>query len=226
MRSAPELRQGFTVWTADWGAVRPAFVGRGPSANRGAALAAASPDHPLPALAWPRQVHSARVLEAQPGECGEGDAVVTEERGLALAVATADCVPVLIAGERRLAAVHAGWRGLAAEVVARAVEALGEPATALRAAIGPAIGPCCYEVGEDVAGAVAAVSDPAVVLPGRGARPHLDLQAAARHQLARLGVRADIVARCTRCHPQELWSYRRDGAAAGRNLAFLWRVRS
>ncbi|MGE5234425.1 MAG: peptidoglycan editing factor PgeF [Acidobacteriota bacterium] len=224
MSAAPELRHGFAVWALHSHRVRTAFVGRGPSADRSVALAAASPDGELPRLAWPRQVHSAHVLIARPGECGEGDALVTSETGLAVAVATADCVPILIAGEHRLAAVHAGWRGLADEVLAAAVAALGEPATSLHAVIGPAIGPCCYEVGEDVAARVAAVSDAAIIVPGRGARPHLDLQAAAGRQLCRLGVEVDSIARCTRCHPRELWSYRRDGAAAGRNLAFLWRT--
>jgi len=224
MTAEPELRQGFAVWARDSHGVRTAFVGRGPSADRRAALAAASPDRELPRLAWPRQVHSAQVLIARPGECGEGDALVTSESGLAVAIATADCVPILIAGEHRLAAVHAGWRGLTSEVLAAAVAALGEPAASLHAIIGPAIGPCCYEVGEDVAARVAAVSDAAVIVAGRGARPHLDLQAAAGRQLSRLGVEVDSIPRCTRCHPRELWSYRRDGAAAGRNLAFLWRA--
>ena len=85
MTAEPELRQGFAVWARDSHGVRTAFVGRGPSADRRAALAAASPDRELPRLAWPRQVHSAQVLIARPGECGEGDALVTSESGLAVA---------------------------------------------------------------------------------------------------------------------------------------------
>ncbi|HEX2164551.1 MAG TPA: laccase domain-containing protein, partial [Thermoanaerobaculia bacterium] len=91
--------------------------------------------------------------------------------------------------------------------------------------IGPALGPCCYEVGEEVAEAVAAASDPAVVSrPAAGARPRLDLAAAARRQLAALGVEdVRTVAACTRCEADLLWSYRRDGRRAGRNHAFIWK---
>ena len=69
------------------------------------------------AVAWARQVHSARVLPARPGECGEGDALVSRGGGLALSIVTADCVPVLLAGPGAIAAAHAGWRGIAAGVV-------------------------------------------------------------------------------------------------------------
>ena len=92
--------------------------------------------------------------------------------------------------------------------------------------IGPAIGACCYEVGSDVAEAVAAASEPGVVIERPGTRPHLDLQRAIAAQLESAGVsqlRATLE-RCTHCHQQELWSYRRDGRRAGRNLTFAWRV--
>ncbi|MBV8202521.1 MAG: polyphenol oxidase family protein, partial [Acidobacteria bacterium] len=69
-----------------------------------------------PQVAWARQVHSARVLLARPGESGEGDALVSRGSGLALSIVTADCVPVLLAGPRAIAAAHAGWRGIAAGV--------------------------------------------------------------------------------------------------------------
>jgi YfiH family protein len=171
--------------------------------------------------AWLAQIHSAIVHEARPGLVGEGDALVSGARRLGLVVATADCVPVMIAGASRLAAVHAGWRGVAGRVVERALERLAEPARV--AWIGPAIGGCCYEVGDEVAAAVVAASDPAVLRPGPRERPHLDLEAAVAAQLARAGVgeirRASL---CTRCS-EEFWSHRRDGTAAGRNLALIWR---
>ena len=92
--------------------------------------------------------------------------------------------------------------------------------------IGPAIGPCCYEVGDDVARRVQAASSEAVVLEGPRGRPHLDLVAAARVQLERNGV-GDIraIRACTRCDAGHLWSYRRDGASAGRNVAAIWQDR-
>jgi YfiH family protein len=148
-------------------------------------------------------------------------------------VVTADCVPVLLAGPAGIAAVHAGWRGVVAGVVGAAVAAMREArrlvagqwqGTELAAWIGPAIGPCCYETGGDVAAQVAAASEPGVVSPGPAGRPHLDLQAAVQWQLAAAGV-AEIqtVALCTRCAAEQLHSYRRDGRGAGRNHSFIWR---
>ena len=119
--------------------------------------------------------------------------------------------------------MHAGWRGIAGGIVPRTLAALELPEQA-RAWIGPAIGACCYEVGDEVAAAVAEASTEEAVVPGRGARPHLDLQAAVERQLTDCGIGA--VSRlevCTRCHPDLLWSYRREGARAGRNISFLWR---
>lgn len=103
--------------------------------------------------AYLSQVHGDRIYEAtQPGFLGRGDGAFTTVRGLPLTVATADCVPVILEGPEVVAVVHAGWRGAAAGVLARAREAIAAAGAILeRAAIGPAIGPCCYEVGEDVA---------------------------------------------------------------------------
>ena len=136
-----------------------------------------------------------------------------------------------------MAAVHAGWRGIVAGVVPRALDALAErgvPPTAVAAWIGPSIGACCYEVSEEVAVRVASVSGPECVVPrpaggphsggsdGSGL-PHLDLVAAVRHQLTVAGVPSPrVVLRCTRCDAETLWSYRREGKAAGRNHAFVW----
>ena len=106
-----------------------------------------------PDWAFVNQVHGHTVLEAErPGPQGEGDAIFTTEPGLALAVATADCVPVVIEGPDVAAVVHAGWRGAAAEVAAKTLARLREEGLhPERAAIGPSIGPCCYEVGDEVA---------------------------------------------------------------------------
>jgi purine-nucleoside/S-methyl-5'-thioadenosine phosphorylase / adenosine deaminase len=199
------------------------FTGRGPARDREAVLHAIVPE--APPLAWAKQVHSAAALPARPGACGEGDALFTENSGLALSVATADCVPVLIAGPQSLAAVHAGWRGIAAGVIPATVEKLKGRPEEWTAWIGPAIGACCYEVGADVAEQVVAASAPEVAVQGPAGRPHLDLPGAARIQLATAGVGEVIVLpRCTRCDEASLWSYRREGKRAGRNLAFIWRT--
>ncbi len=221
--SGPALAGSTWVWQAQRGDVEVRFTGRGPAHEREAVLRAVAPA--APAVAWAKQVHSAVALPARPGACGEGDALFTEEAGLALSVATADCVPILIAGPAGLAAVHAGWRGIAAGVVPATLEKLqGRPAE-WTAWIGPAIGACCYEVGEDVAEQVAAASGSGIVTINPGGQHHLDLPGAARCQLQTAGIGEVIVLpRCTRCDEATLWSYRREGKRAGRNLAFIWRA--
>jgi YfiH family protein len=222
--NGPVLEGGHWVWKAqgeDGAEVR--FTGRGPEGSREEILARIEPD-PLP-LAWAKQVHSAAVLPAAPGECGEGDALFTGERGIALCVVTADCVPIVLAGPEGLAAVHAGWRGIAGEILAATLKKVERPEE-WTAWIGPAIGPCCYEVGEEVAEPVVAASHPGVVSRPNGpeGKPYLDLQEAARYQLAAGGVgRVEILRACTRCDTERLYSYRREGKGAGRNLALIWR---
>ena len=211
------------VWRSSRGAVRVLFTGRGPAGSREDVLRRVEPA--APPMAWARQIHSARVLAAEAaGEQGEGDALVTGRAGLALCVVTADCVPVLLAGPRGLAAVHAGWRGIAGGAVFAALEQAQGPLREWTAWIGPAIGPCCYEVGDEVADQIAAASDPSVVRSRPAGRPHLDLQAAVRRQLTAAGVgKVSALALCTRCEDVRLWSYRREGKRAGRNLAVIWR---
>jgi YfiH family protein len=199
------------------------FAGRGPEGSREEVLTRLTGERRQ--VAWARQVHSARVLTAQPGECGEGDALVSRAGGAALSIVTADCVPVLLAGPAAIAAAHAGWRGIAAGVVGATVEAMGEDPGLVQAWIGPAIGPCCYETGPDVAAQVAAASDPAIVTEGPPGRPHLDLQLAVRRQLQAAGLhQIQVIPLCTRCEAATLHSYRRDGKAAGRNHAFIWQL--
>jgi YfiH family protein len=240
----PLWRGDHPVWSASVGPVEVRFVGRGLGGTRAAILRRVE-GREIP-VAEAKQVHSDGVLAVGPrgvpggddlhdeqgGERSgkvEGDALWTDVPGIALSVITADCVPVLLAerGGDRIAAVHAGWRGLVAGVIPRAIEALGAPPGSLDAWIGPAIGICCYEVGEDVAAAVVGASAPRVMreTPGRPhVRPHLDLAAAARHQLERAGVEAIRgVDACTHCDPERLWSYRREGPGGGRNVAYVWR---
>ena len=210
---------GVKLWPLAEAGVAGFFAGRGVPERGAPDLARLLP--PGVAPAWLRQVHGARVHEARPGPCGDGDALYVEDPGIAAIVAVADCLPILVSTPGAALAIHAGWRGLVAGVVGAALARTGEPGRAI-AWIGPAIGPCCYEVGLDVAERVAAASTPSVVRPGPG-RPRLDLASAAAAQLAAAGVRRirhfDL---CTRCHPGRLWSHRREGESAGRNLAAIW----
>ncbi|HVR30747.1 MAG TPA: polyphenol oxidase family protein [Thermoanaerobaculia bacterium] len=220
----PIARAGHWSWQASAGTARCLFFGK-PVEGSAEQDVLAELERSGLEVAILRQTHSRRVLEARPGDCGEGDALVSAHAGLALRVVTADCVPVLLASATRIAAVHAGWRGLRAGIVGAAARRLGADG-ACAAVIGPAIGGCCYEVGGDVAEEVAEeVGSRSVILrPGDGPRPHLDLRLAARLALEQAGVEAiTTIEACTRCDSSRLWSYRRDGRGAGRNLAFVWR---
>ena len=160
-------------------------------------------------LAFNRQVHSPTVHRAEPGKRGEpGDGLWSDEPGQPMLAMSADCLPIAIArrdGPPALALLHAGWRGLSAGVVTAGVAALGEGEKA--AMIGPAIGPCCYEVGDEVA----TLFDEDLTVSRK-----LDLWSAAERALRRAGVdaveRADV---CTRCHPELFFSHRRSGRARG-----------
>lgn len=213
--------------------VQIAFTGKGlprvSPEDFGAAVGVLLPVGVEPA--WVRQVHSADVAETEtPGSGGRADALVTDRAGLGLSVVTADCVPVLLAGRGasdgdgrpvpQIAAVHAGWRGVVAGIVGAAVHRFDTPPET--AWIGPAISDAVYEVGPEVAGQVAAVADESVVSRGPSGREHVDLRRAVEIQLRRLGVE-DVrqVDRCT-FSDEALWSYRRDGSDAWRNLSVIW----
>lgn len=179
------------------------------------------------------QVHGARALRvdgaaALATRAEEADALVTSTPGDAVAVRVADCVPVLLAapGHGVVAAVHAGWRGVTQRVIAAAVEAMGAGVRGggLIAAVGPCIGPCCFEVGDEVAAEIAGASSAAVVVrPGPGdGRPRVDLRSAVAAQLEGVGVKAvEHVGGCTRCEGGRFHSFRRDGKASGRMLAAI-----
>jgi polyphenol oxidase len=179
-----------------------------------------------------RQVHGAAVARAPWPEPPEADAAVATEAGQLLGIETADCLPVLIVvPERRTAAAaHAGWRGTAAGVVERTVDALrrtGSRPAALVAALGPSIGPCCYEVGEDVRAAFGPAGA-AFLREGPRGRPHLDVRAGNVRQLLRAGLRPENlhhVADCTFCRPDLYHSYRRDGPGRGRMISYVGWVR-
>lgn len=164
-------------------------------------------------LQYSRQQHGPLVRRAgTPGEPGDG--LWSDTPGEPLLVFTADCLPVVLArtdGERpAVAALHVGWRGLLAGIVQAGASALG--GGRLAASIGPGIGPCCYEVGEDVAGPFRDRFGDGIVSGGK-----LDLWSAAERTLRASG--ADDVARvdlCTACNPDLFFSHRRDGGRTGR----------
>jgi polyphenol oxidase len=164
-------------------------------------------------LALNFQVHSACVLRAAPGMRGEhADGLWTDEPGLPILAMSADCLPIVLArvGKPGVAVLHAGWRGLLAGIVAAGTDALG--GEKLVAAVGPAIGPCCYEVGDEVAAPFRARFGDDVV---RGSR--LDLWTSAERALLAAGVeRVDRFDRCTFCEPETFFSHRRDAGITGR----------
>jgi YfiH family protein len=159
----------------------------------------------------------------------EVDGHVTAEASLALLVLAADCLPIALAGPGGVAILHCGWRGLAAGIVACGVEAIG----ATDAAIGPGIGPCCYEVGAEVLSAVEGCpSPPARQEPQRlGGRPigtvsrcRLDLPEVARRLLREAGVeRVESSGLCTGCETELFFSHRRDAGGSGRQAGLVWR---
>ena len=202
-----------------------------------------------------RQIHSdvIHAFKIAPEEPCRGDASITDTPGLFLAVQTADCVPILLADpvRRVVAAVHAGWRGTLGRIVMKTIGRMqmnyGSKPVNLIAALGPAIGGCCYEVGTEVAQAFSAqfasaaewfdelrtweepnplqwlsMAPPGHNLPPKKVR--LDLRAANRWQLTEAGVRPENIAAsdlCTACRTDLLFSYRREGPESGRLMTVI-----
>jgi purine-nucleoside/S-methyl-5'-thioadenosine phosphorylase / adenosine deaminase len=185
---------------------------------------------------WPiiklKQIHSGLVVDVDDtsgaNEAIAADAAVTSLRGVMLAVQTADCVPILIAdaGGRVVAAIHAGWRGTASRIarsaVGRLVEKFRVQPESLYAVIGPHIGVCCYEVGEEV---VDGIADPAAIeRRSDWLKPHLNLAAANQRQLLDSGipeVQIETSSLCTKCREDLFHSYRRDGKRMGHLLSAI-----
>jgi YfiH family protein len=184
----------------------------------------------------PRQVHGSDVLWVGEAAIAEdvarraADGIIADAPGLACAVRTADCVPILMADRetRRVAAVHAGWRGVVQGVAPAAVRffrARGSRPEHLLAAIGPHISPAAFEVGKEVAEQLAAAS------PTSGAvtsltepKAHVDLTLILIAQLEQMGVpvaNVDVLPGCTFLQPERFFSYRRDGKASGRQVSAI-----
>lgn len=182
-----------------------------------------------------KQVHGDQIVEVKDKhlkEAGEADGMVTEERELFLAVLTADCVPILfsVAGRKLVAVVHAGWRGTLAGIAPKMVHYLEDrydvSPNSLEVALGPAIGPCCYEIGTDVSvplirkwGSLAEKC-----LQTRNGKGHLDLRELNSLLLEKAGVLSTKIFKigpCTSCANEEFFSYRRERRETGRQLSFI-----
>ncbi|KAA6459748.1 peptidoglycan editing factor PgeF [Acidobacteria bacterium AB60] len=222
--SSGELNLGFTADDSRENVVR----------NR-QLLAEAVTGDPATPLVTVRQVHSAVIVTTGPDAPAqpacEGDGLITAQPGILLGIQTADCVPVLVADRRRkaVAAFHAGWRGTVQRIVehgiARMAREFGSQPQDLVAAIGPAIGPCCYTVGPDLLSAFQAQFDDASSLfhtVGNDLR--LDLHEANRRQLLAAGLAPQAIALvggCTACQPQLFFSHRAAHGRAGRMLSVI-----
>jgi YfiH family protein len=202
-----------------------------------------------------KQIHSdiIHTFSSKPAEPSKGDASATNQPGLLLAVQTADCVPILLVDpkKRAVAAIHAGWRGTLARIAQKAVGRLqmefGSKPGDLLAALGPSIGPCCYEVGaelvtkftvqfadgDDYFDEACSGEEPNplqwlnMAPPGHQPPPknvHLDLRKANRSQLIAAGLQPKnifVSDLCTACRTDLLFSYRREGPQSGRLLSII-----
>ncbi len=185
--------------------------------NRRRVCAAVGADAETATMAW--QVHGGKVTEARPKGILERttfdqcDGLWTREPGQAMALVTADCYPVAVAranGEPALCVLHVGWRGLLQGIVESGVEALGPGP--LQAIVGPGIGPCCYEVGEEVAEPFRRRFGESMVVDG-----NLDLAGATEQALREAGVDTlERTGHCTACEPELFFSHRRDRGRTGR----------
>lgn len=191
-------------------------------ANR-TALATALERDPAGFLAG-HQVHEATVIRREraprpnpyseaSGRLDPGDGQATSKPGLTPLVQVADCLPVAVAGERGVAMLHCGWRGLAAGILERGVGEVGAGV----AAVGPGVGRCCYEVGEEVLERFAPLGEG--IANGR----MLDLPEVARRLLERAGVeRVELSGLCTSCEAELFYSHRRDHGRTGRQAGMVW----
>lgn len=195
-------------------------------AGNRALLDACLPSPPL----WMKQVHGAAVVNAATVRAAaepEADGAFCSQPGRVCAVLTADCLPVLLCDRNgtAVAAVHAGWRGLAAGVIEATVAAMALPPGRLLAWLGPAISQASYEVGPELRDAFvrAAPGDAAAFVAGKPGKFQADLYVLARHRLLSVGVQEVYGGGfCTYREAQRFYSFRRDGAASGRMASLIW----
>lgn len=180
-----------------------------------------------------RHVHGTRVwiVGDDKPEPDEFDGLVTAQPGDTLGAFAADCIPIVFADPvaRIAAAAHAGWRGTVAGVAIEVLRAMtarfGARPADVRVALGPSIGPCCFEVGLEVVEAFqqALPGTPGLIVDGPK-KPHVDLRVATRALLEREGVRPEHIddrPPCTRCEPERFFSFRRDGQEGGVHMGFI-----
>jgi YfiH family protein len=198
---------------------------------------AAAAGQTLGRMVCAEQVHGSRVAVVTSSDAGRGaavftdaipgvDALVTDENDLLLTLFFADCLPILLADDTHhiVAVAHAGWRGLVGGLIENTlqtmVERFGSCPEAIVAAVGPGIGPCCFEVGSEVAEHF----PPSVLRARAEGNPHVDLPEAARLRLLHAGVPADRIESagiCTACHTERFFSHRRESGKTGRMGAFI-----
>ena len=212
----------------DQGVYRSSLLGEFPWLEHGFG-SRRSRNWPRGARATLKQIHSNRslVVAGCDGVAGEADALITTEPGQLVSVKTADCLPLLMvsAQPRVVAAIHAGWRGTAANIAGETLRRLrqefGVTPADVSVAIGPGIGPCCYEVGPEV---LAQFRELMPGLMGGNGKGMLDLAEANRRQLLREGVCAEQIeagAPCTCCTVGEFFSYRRSPGEPGRMVSAI-----
>ncbi|HEY9777634.1 MAG TPA: peptidoglycan editing factor PgeF [Planktothrix sp.] len=182
------------------------------------------------ALTVPGQVHSNRVVSAEEKSFSDVDSVATNLTGVPILLHFADCVPIIIYDPkaRAIAVVHAGWKGTAASIVKNAVKFLsdnyGSKPVNLVAAVGPAIGPCCYPTAKEVADKLAATASGGDTFIQWHEQPRPDLKGLNAAQLSDLGVeKIDVTEMCTACEPAIFYSHRQSGGKTGRQgaIAFM-----
>ncbi len=218
MSTCPDVIHGFSTKVDACGQSLDLRAGCGPEVWTRLAVDAGAAGAPV---AWASQVHGRSVLHAaEGGMVGEGDAIWTDVPGLLIAIRTADCVPIVAVSRGRVAAIHAGWRGLAAGVIEAGIEPL-RGCGPIHAVVGPAICMDCYEVGEEVVSGVSKWTPEKVFVDWSRTRPHIDPGAAAVHQLSAAGVdHVERIEVCSKCDPR-LWSHREEGPLAGRQAGVV-----
>lgn len=187
----------------------------------------------IPFPVYVNQVHKADIIQVSkassfPAPSTEGDALITDLQKIPIGVFTADCCPVIIAGSRSVSATHAGWKstlqGISSKTVLKHNEIYGAIPSELSAWIGPCIGPCCFELGDEVYEAFISANSDWKQFFTKLKKWHLDLRAINRYQLEQAGIPANQIIdynECTLCNPEKYFSYRREHKKNGSLFSFV-----